>query len=200
MTEPSAAVQAAIKRRQAEGPDEDALEKIRVKAREAKDLEKNILDYEEMIKQIKVRLANITFNELVDLMQKAGVDNVGVPAQGNMPAFDAKLKDYYSASIPADAPEPFRTAAFAALTKSGNEDLIKTTLIMQFPKEERKRVATFIKRLPKNVTYETKAMVHKGTLTKWLREYVQEKKKPPPFLEKINGKVGYIVELKDRKE
>lgn len=200
MNSPNAAVAAAIAARASATPNEGALEAIRAKAREAKSLELEIEDAEERIKQMKVRLNAITMTELPDLMTAAGVDNVGVTAMGNMPAFEAKLKPFYSASIPADGDEAQRIAAFKALEAANAADLIKTTVTVDFPKEERKAVAAFIKKLPKNVKHTVKAAVHKGTLTKWLREKIEDTGTlpDPDFMKLINGFVGRVVELKEK--
>lgn len=199
MTGPNAAVAAAIARRKGEAPSEDTLEKIRAKAKEAKNIELDITDLEEQIKRLNARLHQIIFSELVDMMANAKVDALEVAAEGNRAAFNARLKPYYSASIPADAPEEKRIAAFAMLEANKAADIIKTIVTVNFPKEERKAVAAFIKKLPKGVTHDVKASVHKGTLTKWLRERVESGGVVPP-LEPINGVVGRTVELKDIKE
>lgn len=198
MTQPSPAVAAAIARRQQQQTvDQATLEVVRAKAQEAKELELHIVELEEQLSQTKSRLQEIRFTELVDLMLAAGVDGLDIPAQGNMPAFNVKMKPYYYARINADAPEEQRIAAFKMLEDTGNGDLIKTVVTVNFPREARKEVADFIKKLPKTVIHEVNASVHWRLLESWLRETVEGGTMPP--LELINGKVGKVVELKDKK-
>jgi hypothetical protein len=199
MNAPNPAVAAAIARRSTQTSAEtDTLEAIRAKAREAKEMELHIEELEEQLKQTKKRLHQICFVELVDMLVAAKVNGIDVAAQGNMQAFVAKLKPYYSAAIPADMPEEKRMAAFRMLEETGNGDLIKTIVTVDFPREARADVADFISQLPKTVKHEVKASVHKATLTKWLRETVEAGQMPD--LEKINGVVGQTVELKNVKE
>jgi hypothetical protein len=199
MTEPSSAVANAIAKRQAAGPNEASLETVRAKAREARALEAQIEDYEERISQCKIALIKIKMTDLPDLMSAIGIDNIGINAEGNMPAFDAKLKPFYQASIPAKATEEERSKAFAYLENNNAADLIKTVVTVSFSKEQRAEVAGFVEKIPASLECEVKASVHAATLVKWLRETV-EKTKSIPDLEPINGFVGRTVELKDRKD
>lgn len=197
MNQPSQAVAAAIARRQSQASETDSIDVIRTKAREAKDLELHIADLEEQLKQSKAQLFKICTVDLVDLMSAHSVDGVDVSAQGNMPAFTAKMKPYYKAAIYKDDPEEKRIAAFAMLEETGNADLITTTVTVDFPREARAEVAAFIAQLPKTITHTVEANVRWTTLTKWLRETVEGGQMPD--LELINGFVGQKVELKDKK-
>jgi hypothetical protein len=190
---PSADVMNALNGTAPEAPTDDALGKIRAKAREAKEIEYQISDLEERTKQLKERLTAIVNVELVDLMQVARVNFLGIEAHGNLPAFDAKLKPHFRAIIPADATDEQREAAFAVLINAGAEDLIKTQVTINFPKEARAEVAAFLETIPDVAEHEVKATVNHMTLTKWLKECVNAGRMPP--LEPINGFVGHKVDL-----
>src|SRR6476620_5236355 len=123
MTGPSSAVAARIAARAGEGPSADTLDKIRSKAKEAKNIELEIADLEEQISRNKARLNQIVMTELVDMMAAAKVEALSIAAEGNRAAFEAKLKPYYSASIPADAPEEKRVAAFKMLEDNNAADI-----------------------------------------------------------------------------
>lgn len=198
MNGPNEAVAAAIAASQASRPENtEALAAIRAKAREVQSLKLEISDMEERIEAAKARINHIQMNELVAMFEAAQLrEKVSFSAEGNSKALQLAFKPYYSAHIPVDAPEDFRTEAFAYLEEAGGGNLIKTTVTINFPKEDRARVAEFLRTMPDNLDYTVNASVHKATLTKWLREKIEAG--VMPLLEKINGRVGRIVEVKDK--
>ena len=176
----------------------DILTRIRETAGNARDLEKEITDLEERIKHKKQTLNTIYHHELPDLMFEAGVDEVGLPAEGNLPSMVAKLGPYYAANIAAGWGEEKRDAAFNWLDTNGHGDLIKTQVTISLPREARAQAAKLIKQL-EAYHPEVKQSVHPGTLTAWLREQVESGEDLPP-LDVIGGTVGQVVKLKERKD
>jgi len=153
---------------------EDQLSLIRDRAAFARDLEKQIADLEERLKEQKALLYNLYHQDLVDMMDEAGIDQIGLPAHGNMPPVDAKLQPYYHAVIPANWPPEKRDQAFHTLERFNAGDLIKTEVSILFPREEHGRVAAFLDWLSDlKVVANIKESVHHGTLTAWLREQVE---------------------------
>lgn len=179
---------------------EDALKAIQGEASRARDLEAAIADAEERLRALNASLNEIYHKTLPDMMQAAGIDTIGLPASGNLPAMDARLVSFYSASIAASWPIERRQAAFAALTKLGHEDLIKTTVEISFPRDQRAKVKKFLAGLKKQkLSAEVSEAVHSGTLKAWLKEQVEGHRKLPP-LDVIGASVGQVVKLKERKE
>lgn len=196
MPEPSAAVAAAIARRQGQAQvSETTLSNIREKAKEVRDAEARIAMLEEQLAQTKLHLNEVRFKQLPDLMMAAGVETLTVAAEGNFPAFTAELKPYYYARIPKD--ESKRIAAFNMLEESGNGDLIETVVTLDFPREARAEVAAFLATLPRGIKHEVKADVRWNVLEKWLRETVEAGHMPDLSL--FSGVVGKQVKLKEKK-
>lgn len=177
----------------------EAVEKFRRKAKEAKELTLVVEELEQRLAEASGQLHLLLSVELPDLMDEAGIDHIGVPAEGNYPAFDAKLKPDIRANIAANWPPEKRQEAFNWLDKNGHGDLIKTTFEIYIPREDRKlakKIRTTLKKL--KVTPEVTEAVNHQTLSAWLREMISDKKLPP--LEIIGGYVGRIVKLKERKD
>ena len=177
---------------------DDILSRIRASAAMARDLEKTITDLEERTKMEKEVLRRIYHHDLPDLMFEAGVDKVGLPAEGNLPAMIATLGPFYQANIAAAWPEPKREAAFTWLDDNGHGDLIKTQVSVSLPREARDEAKKLISLL-KDYHPEIKQSVHSGTLTAWLREQIENGEEMPP-LDVIGGNVGQVVKLKERKD
>ena len=196
-SQPSAAAVAAMKNRAA--PSEDKLEKVRTFLREARDIDRQIMDLEDALKVKNARKLELIQKELPDLYDEAGIDNLGLPAEGNLPAYDCKLGPYYKASISADWPEEDRAKAFAYLEKQGASDLIKSTYVVLLPRGKRAiaiKVEAALKKL--GVEFSEKLDVPWNTLTAWLKEQV-EKHKTTPELDLLGATVGRVVKLKERK-
>jgi hypothetical protein len=196
-SQPSAAAIAASKNRAP--PSNDKLEKVRTFLREARDIDKHILDLEAQVKEKKARKLLLTQKDLPDLFDEAGIDSLGLPAEGNLPAYDCELGPYYHANIGAEWPTEDREKAFAYLEKKGASDLIKSTYVVLLPRGKRAlaiKVETALKKL--GVEFSEKLDVPWNTLTAWLKEQVQ-KHKTTPELDLLGATVGRVVKLKERK-
>lgn len=200
MAKPNRAIAAAMAAETLTKPT-TSLEKIEVAASRARDLEKEIEDLQNTLKEKNVELYGLYHVTLPDLMVEASVDHIGLPAKGNLPAVDAELKPYYSANIAASWPEERRAAAFEYLIKLKAGDLIKTDVIASYGRgkvqDARKLAQSLAKK--KGVSAVMKQAVHANTLTAWLKESV-ERNNFTPNLELIGGAVGSVVKLKARKD
>lgn len=195
---PSAALVARMQADKTATP-EDRLEGIRSHLRIARDTAKEILDTEARLKTLKEEQVTRLQKDLPDLFDEANIDKLGLPAEGNLPAYDCKLDPYYHASISADWPEEKRTLAFDYLAGAGAEDLVKSLIIIALPRGERKTAKKVEAGLEKaGVPYVTKLDVPWNTLTAWVKEQV-EKNKTLPKLDLIGATVGRVVKLKERK-
>lgn len=196
---PSAALSAAMKRDD-RAPSEDRLEQVRVVLRQVRDNDRTISDYEARVKDLRAQALVMKQKTLPDIFDEVGIDNLGLPAEGNLPAYDCKLKPYYHASISSDWKPERRAAAFEYLDQVGSGDLIKSVYIVAVPRGARKIAIQVEKALRKiNVEFSTDLSVPWNTLTAWIKEQV-EKKKATPDLNVLGATVGRVVELKERKE
>src|SRR5262245_38164094 len=151
---------------------EDKLERIRDLATTARELDLEIRDEEERLKQRKKRLAALLELELPDLMGEVGIDNVGVPAKGNMPAFDIKVVTERSANIAAGWEEERRQEAIQWLIDNGHGDIVKSSLRIDFPREkiEEARAAADLISDKFGIDVEVSESVHPQTMSAWFRE------------------------------
>jgi hypothetical protein len=177
----------------------DKLDALRAAARELRDKEREIADLDERLKAAKAEANEMRHKRLVDLMQEAGVDRVGLPAEGNQPAADAVLSPYYHAVIAADWEPDRRQVAFSWLESAGHGDLIKTVLTVAFGRDERARAKEIQQYLElMSIPYTAQLDVPWNTLTAFVREQVEKYHSVPP-LETIGATVGQVVKLKARK-
>ncbi len=201
MNEPSAAVLRRSSASKAK-PDQDKLDKLQEAASEVRDLEATLKDLIERQKEIEAKVFTLYHETLPTLMDLAGVDRIGLPASGNLPAMDAYLCPFYRASIAASWPEEQRKAAFNFLESKGHGDLIKTAVSIAFPREERKQAVELAETLAEQgLAPQVNEMVHHGTLTSWLKEQIEERNQSftQSELEALGASVGRIVNLKERK-
>jgi type III secretion system FlhB-like substrate exporter len=215
MTGPSAAVAAAIKASTTE-VSKDRLEAIQAEAKKARDLEIFISQLEEQIKDGRIKLNRIYYDTLPQMMQEANVDKIGIAKEGNYPGYDYKLKKFYRANIAAKWDSDKRERGFAFVTRMGAEDLIKTEVVVLFPKGGEKLAKKLIafakkmkitikvgkKKISKPVKIEMSKSIPHSSLTAWLKELVEKRHKVPTAddLEKIGGAIGVVVEPEERVE
>jgi len=176
-------------------PRHDKLEALQLIVRAHRDLMHRIAGLEEQLEQARKLKWEMESRQLPDLFEEAGVDRVGLPAEGNYPAYDAVRLAYYHANIPPDHKEE----AFDWLEREGHGDIIKTTVKVQLGLGERelaKKVESLLQKL--GVDYSRDLGVPWNTLTAWLKEQIEKHEKIPP-LDLIGGKVGTVVKLKERK-
>jgi hypothetical protein len=183
------------------GISEDKLRKIREAAEVARQFELDIQDLEARLAQQKANLHRLYSETLPDLMDEAQVDNIGLPAKGNLPAVDLTLEPFYRANIAASWSDEKRQAAFDALTNLGHEDLIKTSLQVDFSRTERQQAMKVYRMLKEQFDLHPalRENVHFQTLTAWLREQ-WEAHKPLPPLDVIGATVGRVAKFKERRE
>lgn len=211
-TKPSAALAAAMSRDAQQSVPEDKLEAVRKKLREFRDQQQIKAGLEERLKQVNIALFETEHKTLPDLFNDVGIDKLGLPAEGNLPAYDADLSPYYKASISAEWPEEKRAEAFKWLDDNNHGDIIKSAYVILLPRGARtialaleKAIKGLKARLPGkktlqkvDVDYVVKLEVPWNTLTAFVKEQVEKGEAPP--LDVLGATVGEIVKLKPRKE
>lgn len=193
---------ASVARATAPAAPADRLDIIRAKAEEARDLEFEIRAAEDRLSELKSKLNELYGKTLPDMMEEAGVDNVGIKPTGNMPGMDFEIYPYYSAGIASSWSDEKREEAFGVLKRYKAEDLIKTTVTAKLPKGNLQLAKQLVAAAAKlKIATDINLSVHKNTLTAWLRDiYEKGKALPQSDLEKIAGSVGRIVRPKERKQ
>jgi hypothetical protein len=180
-------------------PDQDKLTALRDFIREMRDLELEISDLESRLKDKNSRLKVLQREELPTLFTDAGVDKLGLEAEGNLPAYDATAKPYYKASIAADWPLERQAAGFNWLIENGHGDVVKTVITIEFGRgeiSEAAKLKTLL--LQKKITYSEKLGVPWNTLTKLVKSLIEDRGTLPP-LDLLGADVGRIVKLTERK-
>jgi hypothetical protein len=180
-------------------PSEASLEKIRARLREARSIEKQISSMSEDVDGLKKDLNSLRHETLPDMFIEVGIDNLGIPAEGNLPGYDFKLSPYYRANIGADWPSDRRQQAFDYLEKRGDGDLIKTTITVLLPRDQRKmskKIEVFLRKL--KVNYSVDLSVPWSTLTAYVKEQIEKNDAVLP-LETLGAQVGNVVKMNERK-
>lgn len=185
----------------------DVVDAARSLGAEARDLEREKSDLEARLREVNRRLSAIYFSELPRALTDAGLDSVGIPARGNLPAVDVRLAPEVRASISNEWPEDRRAAAFRWLQENGHGDLIKTEVVARFPREMRASALEFADRASggepgvraDGATVLVRETVNAQTLTAWLRRLLDEGRPCPP-LEIIGGEIVPRARVEHRKE
>jgi regulator of protease activity HflC (stomatin/prohibitin superfamily) len=184
-----------------EPPSEDKLKIIRERMRETRDREARIKDLQSVLADETRSLADLKNVVLPELFAQAGIDNLGLPAEGNNAAYDFKLRKYTHASISADWEDEKRAEAFRVLEQNGGKDLIKTEIYAFIPAGPKSRALTkqataALKKL--GIVPEVENAVQWNTLTAFIKEATEKRGLILP-LEKLGAVQGMIVEWKERK-
>lgn len=197
---PSAALREAV-REEMPAPSEDGLSRLREAVASARDLERTIGDLTERLSDRKRQLNEIRQKTLPDLFQEVGVKSVVLEPSGNLPAYEAEVRPYFSANIAADWDEERRERAFAWLSEQGEGDMIKTIYTVELGRgtsKMQKALSAALRKL--KVAFSARKGVPHTTLTAWLRErYKKGEPLSPPELETIGATVGVVATLKEKK-
>jgi hypothetical protein len=180
-------------------PSEEKLQEIRETLRLVRDTKHRLDDLGSVMSAERDNLTSMRYEVLPELFLTAGVDNIGLPEEGNNPAYDCKLKPFYQANIAASWDEERREAAFKYLESIGAGSLIKTNITIFIDRTDHKKRKLAIAALKKlKLDHEIGLAVSHQTLTAFLKE--QTEAGVILDLNKIGGQIGQVVELRERKE
>jgi len=186
--------------------DEDAREpdlaQVRVAVKRRCDLGVQKRDLEERLKRINTEVNELDHRVLPQLFAEAGVSIIGVPADGNTPAFEARLADFYRAVIPANWDDVKRDAAFEVLERLGLKAIIKNVVTVTFARDEFDDASELVSELEaRGVPAILARTVHHMTLTSAVKELCEVGRRPSPGeLQAIGAFVGKIVKIDEEKE
>ena len=178
----------------------DATARARAMAALLRDKMREAQDLRERLSALNAEINDIQHAQLVDLMQEAGTDHLGLPAQGNLPACDAKMRPYYHANIAADWEPERRQAAHDWLEREGHGDILKATVKVNFGRRDlpaARELEATLKEM--GLQPDVQVDVPWSTLTAWLKEQVEKYHRTPP-LDLIGAKVGSVVKITERRE
>jgi hypothetical protein len=162
-------------------------------------LKLQIDDYEEKIKQWKVRKLELERKEIPEFFDNVlKVDKLGLPEAG----VDVEVKPFYHANIKADWPEDQRKRGFKALDDAGHGDVVKCVLSIEFDKgdyEDAKEIERLILDSKWGNQYDVEIVetVPWNTLTAIVKKDVENGKKVD--LEALGATVGRAASIKKRK-
>jgi len=161
----------------------DKLDKLRIKIAELREIEVERVSLAERSAELGKRVFEIQTKELVDLFDAAKVDNVGIPEEGNLPAYNMEVGWNYKANIgtPADPKVDDFNKAIAYIKKH-EPDMVKTTYVIEFglgEEDKRKKFEDLLKK--QKYEYSSSFGVPWNTLTAWVREQIEVHKKSPPL-------------------
>ena len=180
-------------------PSEDKVELVRAEITRLRDLELEKENLQSRISEINDAVKTLTFNTLVDMFDEAKISQLGLPAEGNMPAYNVAIGEHYKANIPDETKEE----AFDYLRKVGSEDLIKSIFTIKFGLREAKQAERFRRSLDKaGIEFSLTEGVPWNTLTAWFKS--EHKKKPLPvkamaLLGAEHCRVAKVVKQKEGK-
>lgn len=179
----------------AKPPSEDKLDLIRKKIKELRDLDMEVAQLEEKKVEKNKRIYEIKANELVALFDQAKVDNIGIPEEGNLPAYNMEVGWHIKAHI-GSAAEPKVDDYMKSIEyiKKHEPNIIKTTYTISFGLGEEKKRKEFEELLiKKKIAYSSNFGVPWNSLTAWLKNQLEAKKSPN--LKLIGGTVERIAQM-----
>jgi len=189
---PPAALAAAVRATAQQPIPEDQLRRVRDMVRRARDLELEVQDLQAKAAEKGKELTKLKTADLPDIFNEVGIPFIGLDAEGNMPAYEARRKSYYHANIP----EERKDEAFAWLVQEGHEDMIKTQISIALGRGQVKMAKAVRAAMDKlGAEYEEKLGVPWNTLTAFVREQIEKYQVTPP-LDLLGATVGQVVELK----
>jgi hypothetical protein len=185
-------------------PTKDKLDRVRDAVRNFRDLDLGIKVLEERAAEMRGRRLIMTMNTLPEIFMDAGVDSITLQSEGNMPAYQANLEDYYHAKISTDWDEEKQKEAYDLLEKRKSADIIKHTVEIRFGLKETKLFKQFMalfkgkafKELKKRIVI--RRSVPWNTLTALIREtYEKGGEFKDEELRLLGATVGKTVKLKE---
>lgn len=186
----------AIKSTPAPQADPDKLQALRAKVAEARDLEALKKDLEERVKETSAKINDLQHKFLPDAFDELGITSIELQPEGNNPGVIAKTQPYYHASIQSAWPDDKRQDAFDCLKEEGASDLIKTTVQIQFPREQQEDAEMLARNLrEQGFNLIVKEEVVWSTLTAWLKSEIEDRNHVPP-LDRLGATVGRVCKLK----
>lgn len=176
----------------------DRLGFLRKKVQEKLNLDFEIADIEERLKEKKEERRKMEYETLPELFMEADVTNIGLPAVGNHPAVDFELKPHYHANISSEWEEDRRQESFTQLRSLKWGDLIKNKYEVQLGLGEgalAKKVEAALRKC--KVAFSKKQAVPWASLTAAVKQHYEGGKTLDDTQKRLLGATaGFIVKMK----
>jgi len=183
-------------------PPKDKLEFVRNQIRAMRDLDQAISDAEEKYKGLVRQRTEMEMVTLPDLFAQLNLTHIGLAKEGNQPPYEAKLKDYYKATISAKWSPERREEALEWVEDKGLGDIIKTVISVELglgTEAIRDLVVGLLK--SNGIHFSEYRTVPWNTLTSALKEmYQRGETLSDAELQTIGATVSKIVKLTPKKE
>lgn len=171
---------------------DDKLTFVRQQCRELGFVEDQIQETEESLSRLKNQRRQIAELTLPDLFSQLQIDSIGDASN----RVDYVLSQYVAASLPKDPDS--RQAAIDWLITNGHEDIVGTTVTVEFTRGELEVARQLYKYVDTHFTPRKLRLdegVHHSTLAAFIRRMVDSEEPLPP-LELLGARVGPIVKVK----
>lgn len=179
-------------------PNEDKLQRIRAKLKRAAELDVQLEHLAQQAAEAQAELTKLTTVELPGMFAEARIDSLGLEPEGNLPGYDAELKDFYSAKLPED-PE-LQNKAFKRF--KWLSELARNTYTVQLGKgtaKQAKALAAFLKK--QKIQYKNKVGVLPQTLTAEIRRRAEDGEPlAPADLTLLGAYAGTMIKFVRRKD
>src|SRR3954447_24420000 len=114
----------------------EALQGIKETLAQARLLELSIEQTEQRLSAEKMALFKLKHSILPEKFNEAGLRNLTLEEEGNLPSLKCTLRPYYKAVIPAKWDEAKRLEALEELESHGAGDLAKRVITISFPRSD----------------------------------------------------------------
>lgn len=177
---------------------DDRLKRLRTALSRWRDVAKETLDLEERLDSLRRAKLEIERVVLPDVFAEVSVNSISLPAEGNLPAVDATLTDFFRASIPVAWPPEQREAAFATLDELGVGGVIQSVVSVTFPRGSERDARELSQRLTsEGYAVRHERSVHHKTLTSAVKELCESGRRPSDStLERIGAEAGKTVRVR----
>lgn len=181
-----------------EGPRGAELSRITQLGRRMLEIDDEVEDLQEQVKELKVERLRIAGKDLPDMFDGIGVEEILLANT------DSRL--VCSTWVRASIPKGKEAAAFEWLIETDNDGIIKTVVTAQMDRGDLKRAQKLVKDMARDYDVEAAmAMgVHPQTLGAFVREHLNKEKDDPDKLdipmEILGAATGRVVDVKKRKK
>lgn len=173
----------------------DKLDQIRAQCKIMRDLTLEIKDAQAAIAEKQKKLTKLSMETLPTMFAENNIPSITIGAEGNLPAMTLESKPFYKAVLPEES-----DAGLRWLEKNKHGDLIKRVFTVKLPMNSRKHAEALRKLVQKlDLAYEEKETVPWTTLTAFVKEMIEKRKKAVP-LEILGAMIGRVVKIKQERE
>lgn len=176
--------------------DPTTLQAARAKVVEITRIDEQLAELAEKTSNLTQRRRQILDKELIDLLDEAGTDRIGIPDLN----IDVLTKTYVAASLPKDT-DTLREA-YKWLIDNNHGTLIKCTVAVPFDRTDHNRALDLAAMLEeKGYDVQRNEGIHHSTYSAWAKqEHLEKSAIPIEMFPTLGITTGRLAEIKPRKE